>query len=258
MKKAVLTEVYHEVKKTMVKRSPEILIGLGITGMISTTIMAVKATPKALELIKEAEKEKDDILTPMEKTKTCWKCYAPAVATGIFSVACIIGANSVNAKRNAGLAAAYKLSETALMDYRDKVVETLGEKKEKEIREKVDEERIKKNPVKNKEVIVTDKNTNTLCYDPISGRYFKSDIERIRRAENTLNKQLLHDICGYVSLNDLYDELGLDHTSLGDDLGWNTERGLLDIDFTSQITQDGTPCIVLNYGVQPKYGYMEF
>lgn len=257
MNKATLTKVAQDVKATVSKRSPEILTGLGIAGMVTTTVLAVKATPKALMLMEDAQYEKGESLTPVEKTKACWKCYIPAATTGVFSIACIIGANSVHARRNAGLAAAYKLSETALTEYRDKVIETIGEKKEKQVREKVDKERIEKTPVSKNEVIFTDGAGKTTCYDPISGRYFLSDIERIKRAENKLNKQLLHDISGYASLSDFYDELGLEHTSISDDLGWNTDR-LLDIDFTSQIADNGTPCIVIDYNVAPRYGYVEF
>ena len=96
----------------LVKKSPEILIGVGITGMISSTVMAVTATPKALILI-EAEKSKKevDILSAKDIVKVTWKCYIPAVATGILGAGCIIGSSAVNAKRNAALAAAYTLSE---------------------------------------------------------------------------------------------------------------------------------------------------
>ena len=59
----------------------------------------------------------------------------------------------------------------------------------------------------------------------------------------------------YISLNEFFDELGLDHSSIGDDLGWNLDSGLIDLDFSSQIADDGTPCIVVNYQVKPKYGY---
>lgn len=258
MKKEVLTKVVSDLKTTMSKRSPEILMGIGIAGMITTTVLAVKATPKALKLIEEAQAEQEDLMTPVEKTKACWKCYIPAVTTCVFSVACIIGGNSVHARRNAGLAAAYKLSETALTEYRDKVIETFGEKKEKQVREKVDKDRLEKNPVNKADVTVTNSQYNTLCYDPLSGRYFYSDIEHIKRSENKLNKSMVHDINGYVSVNDLYDELDLPHTDIGYDLGWNVDKGLLDIDFTSQIAADGTPCIVLNYNVAPRYGYVEF
>ena len=225
--------------------------------MITTTILAVRATPKALELIEEQKEEESvDELSSFEVVKVAWKPYIPAMVTCIASTACLIGASSVNTKRNAALATAYKLSETALSEYRDKVVETIGEKKERIVRDKVAEERVKKNPVSKNEVIVTG-NGKTLCFDPISGRYFMCSIETIKKAENTLNKQMLHDISGYVSLNEFYDELGLDHTSVGNDLGWNTNQ-LIDIDFSSQLNDNGEPSVVLDYLVAPKCDYYNF
>lgn len=254
MGKTNLAAISANVRRFVSRRSPEILVGIGISGMITTTVLAVKATPKALELIEEKKQEKwVDKLTPLEVVKVAWKPYIPALVTCIVSTSCLIGASSVNAKRNAALATAYKLSETALTEYREKVIETIGEKKERTVRDRVAEERVKKNPVSKNEVIVTG-NGKTLCFDPISGRYFMCSIEVIKRAENELNKQMLHDISGYVSLNEFYDELGLDHTSIGDDLGWNTDQ-LIDIAFSSQLNDNGEPSVVLDYLVAPKYDF---
>lgn len=254
MNKQSLATFVRRTKLSLSKHSPEILTGIGITGMLTTTVLAVRATPKALRLIEDAQDEKGEELNVPETVKACWKCYIPSVVSGTFSIACLIGASSVNARRNAALATAYKLSETAFSEYREKVVETIGEKKEKTVREKVDRERIEKDPVSKNEVIVTKKG-DTLCYDTISSRYFKSDIDKIRRVVNELNKEMLHDITGCVSVNELYDELGLDHTMVGDHIGWNVSKGLIDIDFTSHIADDGTPCLVLNYFPAPEHDY---
>lgn len=257
MGKTNLATITKDVRKFASKRSPEILTGLGIAGMITTSVLAVKATPKALELIEEKKKEEwVDQLTPLEIVKVAWKPYIPAIVTCVVSTSCLIGASSVNAKRNAALATAYKLSETALSEYKEKVIETIGEKKERVVRDKVAEERVKKNPVSKNEVIVTG-NGKTLCFDPISGRYFMSSIETIKRAENELNKQMLHDISGYVSVNEFYDELGLDHISIGNELGWNTDQ-LIDISFSSQLNDNGEPSVVLDYLVAPKRDYYKF
>lgn len=257
MGKTNLVTIVTSTRQFVSKRSPEILTGIGIAGMISTAVLAVKATPKAMELIEEKKREEWlDKLSPVEIVKVAWKPYIPAIVTCVTSTACLIGASSVSAKRNAALATAYKLSETALTEYREKVIETIGEKKELTIRDKVAEERVKKNPVSKNEVIITG-NGKTLCFDPISGRYFMCSIETIKRAENTLNKQMLHDISGYVSLNEFYDEIGLDHTSVGDDLGWNTDQ-IIDIDFSSQLNDNGEPSVVLDYLVAPKYDFYKF
>ena len=248
-----LSKIATDLRNGIIKHSPEILTGIGLAGMIATTVLAVKATPKAMRLLEEAEKEKGEELTVLEKTKTCGKVYIPAIVSGVTSAACIIGASSVNLRRNAALAAAYTLSDTALREYRDSVIKTIGEKKEEIVQDKLAEERVKKEPVTKQEVIVTDKG-NTLCFDSISGRYFKSDIDAIKKAQNEFNRRLLYEM--YASLNEFYDEIGLSPTTIGDQLGWNVDDGLIDIYFSSQIADDGTPCIVLNYeNDPPRYGY---
>lgn len=247
-----VTKFFKNVEMGLNRHSPEILTGIGIAGMITTTVLAVKATPKALRLLGEAEVKKGEELTKKEVVKTAWKCYVPAAVTCAASVACLIGASSVHVKRNAVLAAAYKLSETSLAEYREQVIETIGEKKEAAIRSKVHKKHIDENPVGRSEIIITG-NGESLCYDHHSGRYFKSDIEKIRRAVNVINKQMLNE--NYVSLNDFYDELGLAPTKLGEALGWNIDGGLIDVDFSSQLDENGKPCLAIDYRTEPKYDY---
>ena len=255
MQKPNLTKICRSVKTATVKHSPEILTGIGIAGMVTTTVMAVRATPKAIQLLDEEKRRQHaDKLDPMDVVKTAWKCYIPAAVTGTVSVACLIGASSVNARRNAALTAAYTISESTLRDYQKKVVETIGEKKEQTVRDAVAKERLEKTPVENKEVIVTAKG-DTLCFDAVSGRYFKSDIDKIKKSVNELNRQMLADM--YVSLNDFYYELGLDNTKLGDDLGWHVDDGLIEVSFSSQLANGETPCRVLDYQIAPQYDYQK-
>ena len=256
MNKIDMSKFINSARDLIQKRTPEILTGVGIAGMVTTTVLAVKATPKALLMIEEAKRAQEvDKLKPIEAIKVAWKPYIPAVVTCGASIACLIGASSVNLKRNAALATAYEISKTALTEYREKVVETIGEKKEQAIRDKIAEEDIEKNPVSKGDVIITDKG-NTLCYDHHSGRYFKSDIDKIKKAVNEVNRLMLRD--NYVSLNDFYDELGLEHTKIGNELGWSISDGLVELYFSSQIADDGTPCIVINYEKAPKYNFSSF
>lgn len=273
MNKTKATNFFKGVQNTLAKYSPEILTGIGIAGMITTTIIAVKSTPKALSLMdKELKRQNQELadeaerngeamfaetakLKPIDVLRVTWKCYIPTVTIGAASIACLIGASSVHSKRNAVLATAYKLSETAFSEYKEKVIETIGEKKEEVIRDKVHKERMEKDPVSKNEVFITDSG-ETLCYDYNTGRYFKSDIEKIRRAINTLNKKMLLD--GYVSLNEFYEEIGIARTSTGDRLGWNTDSDLIDLNFSSQLTEDGKPCLVIDFKVAPKYNFDRF
>lgn len=256
MDKSNITNIIKGIKASISRHSPEILTGIGIAGMVTTTILAVKATPKAIKLIEAEKKAKHvDALSPVDTVKTVWKCYIPAAMTGVSSIACLIGSNAINAKRNAALTTVYTLSEMARNEYKEKVIETIGEKKERTIKEKVDAERIKRDPVSKKEVIITEKGT-TLCYDHVFGRYFKSDIDLINRAMNKINREIVINM--YASLNDFYAELGLSPVEMGYDLGWNIDDGTIEIEPSSQLADDGTPCLVIDYSVSPKYNYSRF
>ena len=248
-----VTNFFKSTRNFIGKHSPEILTAVGITGMITTTVLAVKATPKALYIIEDKKEELDvDKLTPLETVKAAWKPYLPAAILCTASATCIIGASAVNAKRNAALATAYAISERTLVRYRDKVIDTLGEKKEKEIREKVAQDEVNNHKVSDSQVIITSKG-DTLCRDSISGRYFKSDIDKIKKVVNELNRRMKYD--NYISLEEFYYAIGLDATKNSSLLGWNIEDGYIELDFSACITEDEQPCIVVDYSVSPKYDF---
>lgn len=254
MDKQTVTNFFKGIKSSAVKHSPEILTAVGIVGMISTAVMAVKATPKALKLIEEKKIEEDkNELTAIETVKAAWKPYVPAVVTGTVATACLIGANSVHAKRNAALATAYQLSTTALNEYREKVVETVGEKKEKTIHDKIAKDKVEQNPVSQSQVLVTGKG-KSLCFDPLSGRHFESDIDRMKKAMNDLNYRMTNGMEMSIALNEFYDAIGLPQIPLGDELGWRVDKGMIDIHFSAQIDDD-KPCIVIEHLVPPEYGF---
>lgn len=239
-------------KTSLKKHSPEILTGIGIAGMITSTVLAVKATPKALYLLEEAEDIKGEKLTAVETVKAAWKPYVPAAVTVVASISCIIGASKINAKRNAALATAYGISERALARYRDKVIETIGEKKEKEIRGKIAQDGVDKQPVSKSQVIVTSKG-NTLCRDELSRRYFRSDLDHIRKVVNELNRDMTFN--DYISLEEFYTRLGLEPTKESSYLGWNLKDGLIELDYGTCLAENDEPCIVIDYNIAPKYDF---
>ena len=159
------------------------------------------------------------------------------------------------------MATAYTLSESAFTKYRDSVVETIGEKKEKDIRDKVSEKELKETPVNRTEVITVG-GGKTLFFDPMSHRYFYSTIDKIKKAENNLNWKINTDPFDYgVTLNDFYEEIGLPTTATGDALGWNIRIGMLDIYTSAQKVEDdndheGEPCLVINFANPPRYEFL--
>ena len=246
--------VFRTVKTFTTNHSPEILTGFGIAGMIGTAIIAVNETSKAIQLLDEKKKETGcEKLPPVEVVKTTWKCYVPAVVTCVASTACLIKGSSISLRRNAALVTAYNLSKTALDEYKEKVIEAVGEKKEQVIVDQVAKAKLEKDPVQNHEVVVTERG-NTLCYDGTFGRYFRSDMDAIKRAINNVNYAIMSGDM-YASLNDFYSEIGLKPVDIGDDLGWNIDDRGLDVTFSSLVAEDGTPCLVLHYNIAPKYDY---
>lgn len=249
-----ISKLIESSKKKLSDNAPEIMIGFGLAGMLTSTIMAVKATPKAMAIIEEEEDYLNRELTKIEKAKLVWKPYVPAALGYCASTALIIGANNVNSKRSAMFAGAYKLSEQTLATYRDKVIETIGEEKEREISDKVARDKVKEarqTSYHANEVIYG--TGQCLCYDPISGRYFNSDMDKIRKIENDLNYRLMKE--NMISLNEFYTELGMECTDMGFKYGWNIDEGLIEVRFTSTITDDNKLCLVVTFARSPRLDF---
>lgn len=240
-----------DFKKVLSDNMPLLLTSAAVAGVVSTTVLAVRATPQSLRDIWDAESDLDRKTTIWEKTRLVWKYYIPAAVVGGATIASVIGAQSLNTKRQAALVGLYSLSNQAFVEYKDKVVEKLGEKKEKDIRDEVMKDRVENDPPKSSEIIITGKGEH-LCYDSITGRYFKSDIEKVRKAQNDINHTCLNDM--YASLNDFYRLIGLPVTAYGEEIGWRYDN-LLDISFSSHVTEDGEPALCLDYAMDPIRGY---
>lgn len=248
------------------RNSPAILSGVAIGGVIGTAILAVKATPKAQRAILEERdrwyaetadgmtlEDRDKIanrkFTPMETVKVTWKYYIPAGLSAAATIACIAGANKIGTQRNAALVAAYTLVDTSFREYKDKVLEEIGAGKEEKVREKVAQAKIEQAGTPPREVILAT-GSDQLCFEAWTGRYFRGDIEKIRRAENDINQRMLEgDMC--AALNELYDQIGLEHTDSGGVVGWNVDNRVR-IAFTSHLHPDGIPCLAFSYLNEPR------
>lgn len=251
----LLSNTARQIGRTLSKNSPTILTALGITGFVSTVVMAVKATPKVIEILDNERSLRfdDESLGPEELTiqdtvELTWQLYAPAALMGVTSIACIIGAQSITNRRNVALTSLYSIAESTLKDYQAKVVQTIGDKKEQKIRSELAEDEITKHPIESKSIIVSGLG-DTLCMDQYTGRYFKGDVEHIRKVVNDFNHQLLSDM--RIPLNDLYSEIGLDPVESGAYVGWDVEKGLVEIDFSAKLASGNVPCVVLTFTNKP-------
>jgi len=252
-----ISQVIKTLGETFSRNSPTILTAMSVAGLVSTVFLAVRATPKALSLL-ESERERlyyDEVdgqidFTKMKTIKIAWTAYIPAVAVGAATVACIIGANHISLRRNAALASLYSLTEVAFKEYQTKVVDTIGRNKELKVRDEIAGDKLRRHPFNEDDVILTSKG-NVLCLDAMSGQTFRSDIEKIRQSVNYLNNELLHS--DFVSLNDFYYELGIRNVKRGGDMGWDVNQDMIELTFSSQLSENSEPCLVLDYEVVPRY-----
>lgn len=237
------------------KHSPEILIGMGVTGMLASTVLAVKATPKALDLIEDKKDELDvDWLTKKETVSAAWKPYIPSIALSAVSAACIIGGTTSNIKRNAALATVYSISENTLKEYQRRTVEVVGEEKAKEI-----ERQVSRGKAREQVTIISNDDSqflyntgdgNTLFFDTLSGRYFRSSVNSVDRAINNINKMMLTE--HYITINEFYNELGIPTIGAGSLIGWIIDREMADISYDSDIDENGNPYVIIEYRNKPR------
>jgi hypothetical protein len=245
-----ITQILKTFEKFAVDNSPLLLTSIGAVGTIATAVLTGKAAYKAALILNVGERDVDDIPNK-EKIQLVWPLFVPPIVSAGLTITCIIAANRIGSRRAAALAVAYTISEKAFDEYRAKVVEKLGVNKERAARDEVAQERINNNPVGNTEVIITG-GGDVLCYDVYTGRYFRSDMETLRQAQNGLNYDLLNH--GYASLNDFYNNIGLASTTAGDEVGWNSDT-LLELRFSTTMSDDQKPCISIEFTVVPVRNY---
>lgn len=228
--------------------SPHIFLGIGVIGFGTTIVMACKATPKAIDLKNNAEIDKGCKLNLFEEVKAVTPAYWPSAVTGALSVGCFVLSTSISERKKAAALAAYSISEAALKTYQDKVIDTIGKKKEGDLRASIAQDKV--NSTRPEAQYIISDHGLTMCFDSVSGRYFKSDIEKIRKAVNNINERMIDEMT--CTLNDFYDELDIPPIAIGWLLGWDINRKILSVDYDSTLTKDNVPCLVLDYKVYPQ------
>jgi Family of unknown function (DUF6353) len=254
-----LVDIAKQFERYAVENSPTLLTGIGAAGVVVTAYLTGHAAYQVGKDVNAGHYEplmegrEPEYYDTKDLIKTYWMDFVPAVAMGSLSVAAIIGANRIGARRAAAVAAAYSLSEKAYSEYREKVQEKMGEKKHQSMRDEIAQKRVDNDPVSSKEIVITGTG-EVMCYDSLTGRYFLSSMETIRGAENEINRRILNSIGSYASLTDFYDLLGLQGTSFSERVGWNSDR-MLKVSFSTVISDDGRPCLSIEYDELPLTGY---
>ena len=234
--------------------STQILTGLSCVGTVATAIVTAKQAPKAVLLLEQAQMDKgDEPLTWQEKVKATWKCYIPTAACVGASLACGIASNVKSLKTEAALLSAYSLAQDTAKVYQDKVVETVGERKEKTIRDKAAQEYIKDpDEIERCHAVIQTGNGDDLMYESMTGRYFRSSREALERAQMLIQKEINDD--GYMSLNEVFYKMGLPNTDVGNLIGFNKWVDDCEFEFIygSDLPSVGPAAIAVEFSSKPR------
>ena len=248
------SRVFGKVTLKGKKYAPEVMVVVGVVGVVASAVMACKATTKVNVVVDDTKKQMDQIHEVAEThaeeyseddmkkdtvivyTQTAFKfakLYGPAVILGTASIACILGSHHILSKRNAALAAAYATVDKGFKEYRDRVIERFGKELDKELRYNVKAKDFEETVV-NEETGEETKVTNTVnVADPNEysdyARFFDDgctgwtkDSEQnlcfLKCQQNYANERLQKK--GYLFLNDVYEMLGIPKTKAGQIVGW--------------------------------------
>lgn len=236
------------------ENSTTVLTGVGVAGVITTAYLAGRSSFKAAEIIRQTEELHDahDInepLTTVDKIRVTWKAYIPPTLVCVGTIAAIIAANRLASRKIAALVVASGISERALKEYKERVVEKFGEHEDRKIHEEIAENRVA-NEFVNREVVVL--GGEVLCFDMLTGRYFNSSHEAIMRAENHINRELVN-FCA-ASLSEFFDELGVPATTFTDMVGWDVNNHV-EVQITTVKSPDNRPCLAIDFHPEPQYEY---
>lgn len=238
------------------RNASTILTCVGGAGVIATSILAVKATPKALRLLEEAKKEKGEELTKVETVKVAGPAYVPSIIVGASTIACIFGANILNKRQQAAMVSAYALLDSSYKDYKEKVKEMYGEEANNEVKAEIAKD-------KYEETDISVDDDKQLFYDEFSGRYFESTIEDVQRAEYQINRDL--SMRDYATINEFYDYLKIPQIESGDELGWSTGMNFdyywqtwIDFNHQKVTMDDGLECYIITMFEEPLLNWSEY
>lgn len=239
-----VNQIVRKSQKFVNDNSPSILTGLGVAGTLATAYLAARASFKAARTIMMVEETGYEMDTK-KKVKLVWHMYLPTLASAAVTTTSICLARKIDAKRLTAITAAYAITDQAFGDYKSKVVEKLGENKATKIHDEVMQDKMKDSVVPPQLVIVPE--NKVLCLDTYSGRYFHSTMQDIKRAENEVAYENNHAYS--VCLQEFYDRLGLEATSISENIGW-TSDDMVTLSYTSGLSGD-TPCLAISFDTMP-------
>lgn len=236
----------HTTQQFAEDHAPEILTSVGIIGAITSVILAVRATPKAIEMIKEANAEK-----PVDKIKAAWTAYIPTGIATTATIGCMVASNVASHNKIAAASAAATMYESAYFNSLKGIKKLYGEDGERNVRKLIASEKAEKVDSPN----VTPLPHMTLYLDDATGQTFYSDMIEINKRVNSLNRRIISN--NYASWNEWNGILGLDNIQSGFEYGWNVDDGELEIvELGAVKTKDGLPAIAIGLNVPAHSNYV--
>lgn len=261
-----MAKLWNKIKKFGSDNSPQLLLAAELCGLAATVVATYTAAPECERIIKDAKKKMREIpkehkeerrAVVKDAAKEIIPKVLPIVIAAGATSACIIGSYKATSKKIALLTTAYQLSERALDATNKKMVDILGEKKAKEVKDAIVKDRFDKNPPNEGTPIIATGNGTCKCQDCFSGRVFETSPEKVNQAVLELSHQCIAE--DYVSINDLYYLLGLKDIPAGGDFGWSSSdldgRGRLPIAFTSILGPNNEPYLCIDYDVHLRDDY---
>lgn len=235
------------MKRKTMNRVSIALTALGVAGSIGTAILTAERTPKAIQLVKEAEEKKGSELTTTEKIVVGAKAYAPAIGMGVATIACILGAGALSYRAQKSMMSAYALLSEQYKMYRKTNIELFGEENDEAIMESM--VAMKYTEICNKTDTPDAKRT---FVEPVTGKMFKAYERDVIMAEYHLNRNMM--LRGYATLNEFLEFLRLDPDE-PDDIGWTYCNGYMWIDVCHTEGKDGS--LLIDYTYYPDESYKE-
>lgn len=199
------------------KNAPAILSIGACVGVIATAVLAVKATPKAIDIIEECEKEKYAPLTNFEKVQVTAKTFAPAAAACAATIACIIVSHKLSVKQIAQATAALAAVREAFVQYRSKVFDIDNEVHCMAMNE-ISKDRHPDSP----ELVLNKSEQRTfMIYDGTEERYFTATMEQVLQAEYNVNREIA--LTGEAPFSNFLHDLGLEDANDSELKGWTSD-----------------------------------
>lgn len=247
-----LRNTYYRTERYLKRNAPTILTGMSVVGVVGTAVLTAKATPKAIDILNEREKEKGAKLTKFEQVSATAPVYIPAILMGGTTIVCILSANYLNKERQAMLTSAYAYLNNSYNEYKSKVKEIFGEDADDKVKAEIAKSRYTETSKSDPE--------KKLFYDQFSERYFEATEQEVMDAVLKLNRH--YSIFSEATLNDFYDLLDLEPTDYGGVLGWSYARDLelygyswIDVKWVPLTMPDNLEAYVITFTIDPSEDY---